>query len=423
MRITNAENERNKLFALLMTILGMTLASDIIYIFSVGSTHFTISEVYSVILFIFLLFVNKIKWNEIFRIVGLSFQLFCIMILFSGLFALITFTNIGLLYRFVVGVISFGICLTSLIDVITLFEYRKFFVKGCAIGIVINGIISIIQYISYQMNTPFTILYEMFKQESFHMNVYNFCAQGLFLEPSHMNQFLASVLPILIGIIGMKTLKNKIVLISAIICCVLSTSGTAAVVLVGIVLYSFGERKISRYVKKKSVIKAYAVIIGVIICVIFIHKSTMFTELLDNVSGYIQLAAEGSNIEDSSNVERVESMQAALKLIPENLLGCGWNMVHTLLQEKTNLNTVSAFSDMLEMLLEIGILGIGLYILTIVQSINTCLKLHKREATGVAVALICILIMEILADYAINPCIMSVLAFGMCFKKEYVEHD
>lgn len=417
MILENGMTEKSKLNAILMTILGVMMATDIIYIFSVGSTHFTVAEVYSVGLFLYLLAARKIDWKIVSQTVGLPFELFCVVIGLSGLLALITFLNVSLLYRFVVGVISFCICITAMIDAIVLFDYRSFFAKGCVIGIIVNSVFCVIQYLLYQANIPFTFLYDMFRQDSFHLNVYNFCAQGLFLEPSHMNQFLATVVPVCIGFLGLKKFKNKLFLTFVLMCCALSTSGTAAVVLFGLLLLLLIEKPFSRYVSKSSIVLTYALVLIIFLVFVFFSSSQQLRSVSDNISRYIKLAAEGSNISDASNAERVQSMGAAFKLIPQNPLGCGWNMVHTLLQQKSNLGTASAFSDMLEMTLEIGVLGVGLYLVSACSSILTCLKLKKCESAGVAVAIVCVLIMETLADYAINPCIMSVLAFGMCYRK------
>ena len=414
------EIKKSRLPALLMMLLGVSLASNIVYIFSFGSTYFTVSEVYSTVLFFYLIAARKVAWKSIIQIMGLPFQLFCVVIAFSGILAFITFFNVGLMYRFLAGVVSFCICLTTLVDTIALFEYRMFFVKGCMLGTIVNGIFGVVQYVFYQANIPFTFLYDMFPQASFHLNIYNFCAQGLFLEPSHMNQFLATVVPLCIGFIGLKKTKNKLFLILVLMCCALSTSGTAAVVLVGLLLLALIERPLSRRVSKSSFWFGYALILITTVAILFFSSNSILVSVSNNISKYVELAVEGSNIGDASNVERVHSMQEALKLIPQNPLGCGWNMVHTLLEQKTNLGTASAFSDMLEMTLEIGVLGVGLYIISACDSILTCLKLKNFEATGVAVSIICVLTMETLADYAINPCIMSALAFGMCYRSRYI---
>ena len=419
MLVEENQMEKKGFPALLMTILGLSLAGNIVYLFTVGSTHFTVAEIYSVLLFLYLIATKRIDWYRIASVIGIEFQLFCVIIIMSGIFAFITFMKVGLMYRYVVGIISFAICCTTLIDVISLFEYRQHFIRGCAIGVIINSAICIIQYVLYQRGISFTFLYNLFQQDSFHLNVYNFCAQGLFLEPSHMNQYLASIITVFIGMIGLKKIGDKIVLALALTCCALSTSGTAAVALVGLILYFIIKKPLGRYVSRSGFVFFCFILIGCLILYVFIADSSMLDSIVKNLSEYIKLASEGSNIADSSNLERVKSMNAAMSLIPQNPLGCGWNMVHTLLQQKTNLGTASAFSDMLEMVLEIGILGVGFYIASAVKSIIACLRLKSSESIGVAVAIFCILIMETLADYAISPCIMSVLALGMCLRYQY----
>lgn len=420
MLVEGVHNDKKRFFAFLMTVLGLSMASNVVYFFTIGSTHFTFAEVYSVLLFIYLFAIKRINWCHISAVTGIEFQLFCAMIIASGLFAFATFLNTKLLYRYVVGVISFAICCTTLIDVISLFEYRQYFIKGCAIGMVINALICVVQYAFYQRNIPFNFLYDLFRQDSFHLNVYNFCAQGLFLEPSHMNQFLASVATIFLGMMGLKKIGYKIILVLILACCALSTSGTAAVVLVGLILFFIIKKPIGRYVSRNGVIFFYMILLGGLFIYAFLPNSPMLDNIVKNLNGYIKLALEGSNIADSSNLERVQSMRAAMSLIPQNPLGCGWNMVHTLLHQRRNLGTASAFSDMLEMVLEIGVLGVGFYVASSIRSVVACLRAKSHEATGVAVAIVCILIMETLADYAINPCIMSILALGMCLKYQYL---
>lgn len=411
---------KKRFLAFFMAILGLSLSSNIIYLFTIGSTYITIAEVFSVLLFMYLLVTKHINWRHIFAVTGIEFQLFSVMIVISGVFALITFMDLVLMYRYLVGVISLAISCITLIDIISLFEYRLYFIKGCAIGIVINAIICVIQYIFYQRNIPFNFLYNLFPQEWFHLNIYNFCAQGLFLEPSNMNQFLGSITTVFIGMMGLKGLGDKFIFVLVLVCCALSTSGTAAVVLVGLILYFLIKRPLGRYVRRSGFMLFYFVVLSFLLVYIFCSDSSIVNMIIKNVSGYIKLASEGSNITDSSNLERVQSMRTAIGLIPQNLLGCGWNMVHTLLQQKTGLGTASAFSDILEMVLEIGILGVAFYFASAIKSIVACLRAKDSESIGVAVAIISILIMETLVDYAINPCIMSILALGMCFRYKHL---
>ena len=105
MVVEELRNNHKSLPAFLMAILGLSLAGNIIYLFTVGSTHFTVAEVYSVFLFLYLLATKRIDWHNVAVVTGIEFQLFCVMIILSGLFAFITFMNVALLYRYAVGVV------------------------------------------------------------------------------------------------------------------------------------------------------------------------------------------------------------------------------------------------------------------------------------------------------------------------------
>lgn len=421
MSVTTRVNER-RLYSFLMAFLGFSMANNIAYVFSYGTTYFLIATVYAVLLFAFLMLKKKVDWKNIRQTMGTPFLLFIGYVVFSGLFAAITFMDeMSLLYRFFVGVISFCAYLTAMIDVICLFEYRLSFVKGLAAGIAINCFFCIAQYVFYQKNIPFTFLYDIFKQEHFHLSIYNFKAQGLFLEPSHMCQFLASVVPICVGMIGLKKIKNQLVLLTALICCALSGAGTSVAVPAGLLLFLLIAGKPRLRIDKSSMVLIYSIVTALLIVEIFSSK-TIVSGFVSNVGGYLKDAFEGSNIQDAANAERLGSMKTAAALIPQNPLGCGWNMVHTLLQRETKLGTASAFSDILEMILEVGVPGVLLYVGSIFQCIGACLRSKRRDAAGIAIALICILVAQTMGDYAVSPCIMSILALGMCYRKQHPVH-
>ena len=113
MLVEENQMEKKGVPALLMTILGLSLAGNIVYLFTVGSTHFTVAEIYSVLLFLYLIATKRIDWYRIASVIGIEFQLLCVIIIMSGIFAFITFMNVGLIYRYVVGIISFAICCTT----------------------------------------------------------------------------------------------------------------------------------------------------------------------------------------------------------------------------------------------------------------------------------------------------------------------
>ena len=400
-------------------LLGLSLGTNVMYLFTIGSTHFVVSEIFSAVLFVIFLLLKRIDINRIYRTLQPSFVLFCLWILFSAICAYATFLSANMMYRYVVGVIAFLISCTTLIDTIVLFPYRRKIAAGIGGAVLANGCICVLQYIAYHSGRDFDILYRLFPQSNFHLNVYNFTAQGLFLEPSHMNQFLASTVAIWLGLCWKEKVNNWLVLILALICCILSTSGTSMVALVGIGVFSLVSTPIHRRVRKRTVIVFLTAMVLVLGFIMYANKSNDMQELLSNVGTYITLAFEGSNVTDESNAPRLLAMTETLKLIPQNPLGCGWNMVHTLLEQSTILVTASAFSDIIELVLELGVVGAGFYVFLYLKLMFSCWRIRSREALGTMTALLCTLTVAFLADYAINPCIMMVLGLGMCYARRY----
>ena len=402
---------------LLSLLLGISVGTNIVYLFSVGNTYFVISEVYSVLLFILLVLCKKVKFKQFIKIVPFSFKLFIITILFSSIAVLVTFEQIGLFYRYIVGIIALGISITAMINVITLFEYRKYIATGLGVGIVINILFSIIQYVTFQKGIAFTYLYDLFVQPSFHLNVYNFGAQGLFLEPSHMMHFFVAAIPIWFVWRYKNNLVNILAIFAIFVTCAMSGAGTSMVVFLVIIFLFLAKLSLKNgrfLAKRKTVIKwtIFLTILG-ILCIIIIPQTSMFSNISTEINHYFKLAMEGSNIADSSNTERLTSMKTAIRLIPRNPIGCGWNMVHTLLEENTLLGTATAFSDILEMTLELGIIGISFYLYGMMSIIGNCIKKRQLEYRGIAIALVAILIMQLLGDNSFNPLMFMTIGWGI----------
>lgn len=403
-----------KLNIVLSFLFGLFMATDVIYLFNIGSSYFTISEVYSTALLFFLLFTNRIDFKNKTYDCGKSFRVMLLYILFSSVMAFATFTSTSLMYRYFVGIISLAISLTAMINMMTLFEYRSFVINGLEAGIILNFVFSMIEYYSWNaMGVPFTTLYDIFPQPSFHMNEYNFSAEGLFLEPSHMIHFIAAVFPIWICCKFSFSVKSILFLVATLFPVSLSGAGTSMAVWGSLAIIIVTKMKDVRMARLSTVAKMIILTTFLIILLLYFADSTIMRNVRETLDNYLTQAFEGSNVRDSSNTERYMSMSTAAALIPQYPLGCGWNMVHTLLEESTNLPVATAFNDIIEMTLELGI-GILLYIWFIFNTIRLLLKIKTDEAMGVAIALIAIFTMQCLADNAFNPCMMMIFGFARC---------
>lgn len=402
----------DKISSFLMFLLGVSLGTNVIYLFTIGSTHFILSEVLSVIIFVYVMVTKQLKIKQLMNVIMPEFKLFFFLIIISSIFAFFAFMNLSYMYRYVVGLISFLICCTSLIDMIVLMDFRSFFIKGCIVAIVLNILISFVQWACYYFNIPFLVLYDLFPQESFHLNVYNVSVQGLFLEPSHMNQFLGSIFILCLGFLSWEKWKYYLIFLGVIVISMMSTSGTSMVTVFGIMLFLLFNIKFKKTIKKRTLKILFFLFVTILGVLLFYMFDSRFQEFVSSITETFSIAMKGSNLVDNSNIERTNSMRVALELIPQYPFGCGWNMVHTLLQQKTSLIVATAFSEILEMTLELGIIGTIVYLSMFIRIIFCCFFDHTI-GRSIAISMICVLTMQLLGDYAINPCIMCIFAIGM----------
>ena len=126
----------------------------------------------------------------------------------------------------------------------------------------------------------------------------------MFLEPSHLNQFIATVLPVWLVFILKASPYSIFVLFAVIITTAMTTSGTSVVVYVGLIMYAlicFLRKENKRYIKRKTFyLMSFVICAGILIIIILLQK----TDLISTFQHFINLAFEGSNIADESNIER-----------------------------------------------------------------------------------------------------------------------
>lgn len=412
------DTNKSKIVMLLSILYGLFLGTDIVYIFTIGTTRFLISEVYTVVLFFILIIIGQFDLRQIRKALKPSLILWILMIIASIFGGLITFMRVDIFYRYFVGLIALGISASSYFVMISLFDYRRYILMGITIGLLCNILIGVMQYSTYQAGSEFLVLYNLFPQSDFYLYKYNFGTQGLFLEPSHMIQYIASVFPIWLGIRYDGKIASIGFLWAVLLLCAFSGSGTSIIIYISVIIFFVTKwigKKIRRTVRVKSIIFWCIIMPAIVITLtIYLPSLPQFQEFKDSIIYYLELAINGSNITDSTNTERYVSITTTIKLIPETIFGCGWNLVHTLLMEKTSLHTPSAFSDLLEMTLEIGILGIISYLYFILKLFIKCIKRNNLEAKGIAISLGSILVMQIMADYAINTTIFMVFGWAVC---------
>jgi len=398
------ENKNDKLFAFL---LGLSVSEGISAVFSFGNTFFTIAEVFSPILLLFLCLRDTKGITSFIRNVPFGFKLLFIAIVGSIIPGLAYFMSASIIYRYCVGIIYLLIALTTAINAFILRESKNAIIKGLYIGLVGNVLYTILCYVAFQSGTVITLTH-FIHRAGFYAPTASFRSQGFFLEPSHFIRYVGTVGLLVISSTKMRhsLIKYSLVL-AAVIALVLSYSGSLAILAIGFVLYWSGTRDSVNFGRARP--RTLALIFVVLLISIFAMDGFDINEYYD-FEGAFSRIINGADITDEGNTERFESMQTILGNLGSIMLGCGWNLTGTFIQTE-NLGITAAFSDILELLLEIGVVGVLLYVGSAVALSLSLWKTRDRYSRALSVTLLVILALQIGTDYALNTCIM--LTFGL----------
>jgi preprotein translocase subunit Sss1 len=390
-------------------LLGLLQAEGVSTLFKVGNTDISISQVYCVAMMFFLLFKRPNSVIFGFKKTPKLLIAFFTLCIFSILPGVLHFGSINVAYRYFVGLIQMFIAFTAFIVAISLRDQYRHILKGFLIGLMLNVIWSFIMYITFKAGHVIT-LNGIFISRLNYIPIYSFRSQGLFLEPSHFIRFIISVfLPVVVFVTNEKKIFVKaisiITLTFGIFVILLSTSGSVVIGVIGFIMYILISRR-----RKKVTFKG--VIVGLII--MFAVAICLVTGLIDNnkVFKLVQAIFTGANIRGTDNLERYESMLSFLHLIPKVPLGCGFNLTGTLITTE-GVGTVSAFSELLEMTVEVGILGMLIYVIFIISTAKRLLLQKNNYATSLAVSLLSILALQAGTDYPFDSTTIM-LILGLC---------
>lgn len=401
----SGENRSDKVFAFL---LGLSVSENITSVFSFGSTSFTLSEVLSPILLIFLCLKDINRVASFMRCVPIGFKLFFAAVIVTIIPGLIYFMSVEIIYRYCVGLIYLVIVLTAAIDAFILRKSKDTIIKGIFVGLVGNMLYTILCFVAFHNGILVTLKY-VIPHAGFYAPSASFRSQGFFLEPSHFIRYVGTVGLIVIASTEIRHsfFKYVLILISA-IALIFSYSGSLVILATGYMMYWIGSRGTIniRRARPGTLVPIFVVLLIAIVAIGGFNINKHY-----DVEGVFDRIMNGADITDKGNAERFESMQKILEnpSLPI-LLGCGWNLTGTYIQTQ-NLGITAAFSDILELLLETGIVGLALYVGSLLSMSFTLWKMRGRYSRALSVSLLVIFALQIGTDYALNTCIM--LVFGL----------
>ena len=410
-----------KIFAL---FLGIIVCNNVIYALKVGKTYINISYIYGIIIFLFFIIFKKKGLTKCFKEINYNFRIYVVIALLSVIMAIITFTdNLSVVMSYFNGIIMLVFNLILYMDVLFLKDYKKSILKGLIIGYILNIILSLIQYITYNNGNYFS-LYYFFPQPAFQINsyygansilqqttdtfnIYGYRAQGFFLETSYYMAFIATT-SVILFVSTNKSLIKILSIISMIFIIALTSSGNLIIILFTFIMYFIFKKikcnninKMNNKTKNKINIKTFTLFFLIIVLIIglsllniskikeIIDTNNIFEKFINNINS--------ANIADEGNKGRATSMLKSLELILKYPLGVGYNLSPTLLSmefENGTLEANSTFNRLITIQLEQGPLGLIFYIIYI-YNISGVLILKARDkytlALGVGVlgAFIC----------------------------------
>lgn len=390
-----------------MILFGLSLSTNVVYAFTVGNTCVYIGYVFALILCGYLFVSDRNRGGAKLDLVDGSIWAFIAIACLSILPAIIYAFSAGLPMETPLVVMRGLVVLLCGVAVYyavaRLADYAKYVVIGIALGILANGLVSLLQMIAYNSGSFFT-LYYLFPQSSFSISanwsiwgtlpegagrIPSFRSQGLFLEASHLMIFLACLAPV--AFVSLRSIAAKVgVLTATVFCCATSFSPNVLFILVASVwlLLSYLNRSSSEEFRlRRGWVLVAITAVFVLACVIALHLDFIVSTFSSVISSIADLNVFTSN--DAGTIDRWESMLKALSTCIQYPLGAGWNTESIVLSYEVG--EVASHSYLIRLLLEVSIVGVIAYFILISRHCKALLSRNSNIedlAIGVAVLIL-----------------------------------
>lgn len=287
--------------------------------------------------------------------------------------------------------------ITMYISASVLWSEKQWLFIGLTAGILLNFICSLISLSAFNKGTYFN-LYSVFPQDYYQVpmkyenwvlnpgaqKISEYRPQGLFLECSHLMLFLISMLPLVF-------FEAKNMLVKVLLCffgvfaTVTSKSPNVVFFLLElIVLWAVIRDTGNRMQPFRNSIQLSVSIWLLVFACIFCFAAFILIkpEIIDNALSQLSIAFADLNVADSKDggtSERWNNMHLAFSLLTKYPLGTGWNMETYVMEHNFVGNVASSHTIILKYLIEIGPLGLGLYVYLIYRH---SIPLIKKSATS-----------------------------------------
>ena len=363
------ENKRKSLYNIAGFLLGLLSCNNIIGIQVGNNTSINYAQFYAVGLFaVLIVFVRQ--WRaRITSCFNKGFKFYISLAIISMVPSLVIFQGTSYSSSPIKSILVLITFLTIYCDVILLDDYRQSILNGLCIGVILNIVFSVLQLIFYRIGYDFS-LSTWFPNSSFQYNIYWYRVQGLFLETSHFACFM-------IVVINLVFFKRKnvslrwIVILSLLFLLGISFTGNFMLFLMAIVFDLV-------FITKKKMLKLGTIHLSIaflsiaLVSLIGLAFSDKIYDLLlkTNISEMIKVGLADWNINNTDNVSTVArygNMIKALELSIKYPFGVGYGMASNMLILEYASDVRDAFSFIITVLLEMGLVGVVSYMLMIYQ--------------------------------------------------------
>lgn len=408
-------------------LLGFFVCQNIIYVFRVNNTYINICQFIGPVIVACELLKRKNKLR--YAIKGVDHGIMCFFFIgfFSVVCSIITVIRYPsmTLSTYFVGIIGY---LLYFLYYISLLIYRanvKAIIKGLVVGVYINIFISLLQYVFFVAGRYFS-LYKVFPQTAFFISipwesrglvanftdaslVYFYRANGLFLEVGHLLGFLSVVLPFFL-LFAKKGPLKQIALFLMFFLSLISKSGAFVALLLSLILYIL----LGRLKEGKISLRRIGVFFLVIFFVFVVLITTPIGNKIQSMWGALQNSIATASITNADNATRYSYMVNSFEAFINNIWGIGWNMSSSYLRLKYGV--VTTFNYYLEILLELGVIGLIVYLGTLFVNLKRTFVRKEKLCLALSVSLMEIIVIQCFLGTGLAPYIYLVLTLCCCRK-------
>lgn len=424
--------------------IGLLSTQGIIYAFKVGNTYINIELMVGLVAFVLLTLKHSGEMIGQIKKMDTTIKAYLLSILISFFAVLIYFLQDRSIkvQSYFNGLVMLMLSIMIYYSVILLRKYQMAVIKGIWHGLIINVVVSALQYIFFQRGSYFTFN-DLFPQNGFYISIpwtvaqtksydphwliYSYRAQGMFLEASYFVSALTTIILLLASFeFKRNSFSKTIITIIAVFLSLISSSGNFVVLTFGILVYWFVTRERTGLTRKQFVF--YMVLFYLALgCAFFVFGQEGKDFSIGTLTNSLLESFDGVKVSSGGNQTRVAFMLAAMKLFLKNPLGVGYNMSSTVL--KSVGSTYATFSYVLTVLLEQGVIGLIAYIYLIFSHINRLRIIKNKKSKGLAVAIFVTWIFQVVNGTGFTYLFWILLAFAKIemnkadsiFKEEQIE--